>query len=53
MITKLITNTPTAIFQWAKACASTLPIGSLRPNPNALKTTKSTPNPLIRSLRFD
>ena len=49
-MTKLITNAHTAIFQWAKTCASSLPIGSLRPNPNAFKITKSTPNPLIRTL---
>ena len=50
MNTKLITNAHTAIFQWAKASASSLPTSSLRPNPNELKITKSTPNPLIRSL---
>jgi hypothetical protein len=26
-----------------------LPTGSLRPNPKALNTTKSTPKPLIRT----
>ena len=52
-MTKLITNTHTAIFQWAEADASSLPIGSRRPNPNAFNITKSTPNPLIRSLRLD
>jgi hypothetical protein len=50
MITKLITNAHTAIFQCANASASSLPTGCLRPNPNALKTTKSTPNPLIRTV---
>ena len=49
-MTKLITNAHTAIFQWAKPCASSLPTGSLRPNPNAFNITKSTPNPLIRTL---
>ena len=33
-----------------KASASSLPIVSLRPNPNEFKITKSTPNPLIRTL---
>ena len=50
MTTKLITNAHTAIFQWARACASSLPIESLRPNPNEFKMTNSTPNPLIRTL---
>ena len=49
MTTKLITNAHTAIFQWAKACPSSLPTGSLRPNPNEFRITKSTPNPLIRT----
>ena len=49
MMTKLITNAHTAIFRWAKACASILPTESLRPNPNAFRITKSTPNPLIRT----
>ena len=53
MTMKLIANTPAAIFQWASACASSLPTGSLRPNPNALKITKSTPNPLIRAISPD
>ena len=48
MTMKLIANTPTATFQWANACASSLPIGSRRPNPKAFNITKSTPNPLIR-----
>ena len=52
-MTKLITNAHTAIFQWANACASCLPTVILRPNPNAFSITKSTPNPLIRSLRLD
>ena len=50
MMTKLITSAHTAIFQWAKAAASSFPTVSLRPNPNAFKITKSTPNPLIRTL---
>ncbi len=50
-MTKLITNAHTAIFQWAKASASSLPTESLRPNPNEFKITKSTPNPLIRTDR--
>ena len=53
MTTKLITSAHTAIFQWAKACASSFPTESLRPNPNAFKMTNSTPNPLISSLRVD
>ena len=53
MITKLITNAHAAIFQWAKACPSCLPTVILRPNPNAFRITKSTPNPLIRSVRLD
>ena len=50
MMTKLITSAHTAIFQWVTTCASSLPIGSLRPNPNEFRITKSTPNPLIRTL---
>ena len=50
MITKLITSAHTAIFQWVTTCASSLPTGSRRPNPNEFKITKSTPNPLIRTL---
>jgi len=53
MITKLITNAHTAIFQWAKASASSLPTASRRPNPNEFKITKSTPNPLIRTITPD
>jgi hypothetical protein len=53
MMTKLMISAHAAIFQWAKACASTLPTGSLRPNPNAFNITKSTPNPLIRTLWVD
>ncbi len=49
-MTKLITTAHTAIFQLAKACASNLPTGSLRPNPNEFNITKSTPKPLIRTL---
>ena len=49
-MTKLITNAHTAIFQWAKASASSLPTGSLRPNPNEFNITKSTPNPSIRTV---
>ncbi len=49
MTTKLITSADTAIFQWAKACPSSLPTGSLRPNANEFKITKSAPNPLIRT----
>jgi len=49
-MTKLITNAHTAIFQWATTCPSSLPTGSLRPNPNEFKITKSTPNPLISTL---
>ncbi len=52
-MTKLITNADTAIFQWAKATASSLPTRSLRPNPNEFKITKSTPNPLIRMIVLD
>ena len=52
-MTKLITNAHTAIFQWAKASASSLPTESLMPSPNEFKITKSTPNPLIRTLRLD
>ena len=52
-MTKLITSAHTAILQWAKASASSLPILSLRPNPNEFNITKSTPNPLIRTLRLD
>jgi hypothetical protein len=33
-----------------KASASILPTDSRRPKPNAFKITKSTPNPLIRTL---
>ena len=50
MRTKLITNAHAAIFQLATACASSLPTVSLRPNPNEFKITKSTPNPLIKTL---
>ena len=53
MTTKLITNAHTAIFQWTATCPSSLPIGSLRPNPNELNMTKSTPNPLIRMASLD
>ena len=49
-MTKLITNAHTAIFQWAKASPSNLPTESLRPNPNEFNITKSTPNPLIRTV---
>ncbi len=49
-MTKLITNAHTAIFQRAKASASSLPTASLRPNANEFSITKSTPNPLIRTL---
>ena len=52
-MTRLITNAHTAIFQWAKASASSLPTSSLRPNPNEFNITKRTPNPLIRTLRLD
>ncbi len=52
-MTKLITNAHTAIFQWAKASASSLPTESLRPNPNEFNITKSTPNPLIRTITLD
>ena len=52
-MTKLITNAHTAIFQWAKASASSLPTESLMPSPNEFNSTKSTPNPLIRTLRLD
>ena len=53
MTTKLITNAHTAIFQCAKTWASSFPTGSLRPNPNAFRMTKSTPNPLIRTVTPD
>ena len=49
-MTKLIANAHTAIFQWAKTCASSLPTGSLMPNPNEFRTTKSTPDTLIRTI---
>ena len=49
-MTKLITNAHTAIFQWAKASASSLPTAILSPNPNEFNITKSTPNPLIRTV---
>ena len=52
-MTKLITSAHTAIFQWARASARSLPTESLRPNPNELNMTKSTPNPLIRTLSLD
>ena len=53
MTTKLITRSQPAILRWARAWPSSLPIGSLRPNPNEFKTTKSTPNPLIRTTWLD
>ena len=45
-MTKLITNAHTAIFQWAKASASSLPTGSLRPNPNEFKYHEEHPKPV-------
>ena len=49
-MTKLVTSAHRAIFQWAKPCPSSLPTGSLSPSPNEFKITKSTPNPLIRTI---
>jgi hypothetical protein len=43
----LITNADAAIFQWAKACARSLPTESLRPNPNEFNITKSVNDQVI------
>ena len=45
-MTKLITNAHTAIFQWAKACASSLPTESLSPNPERVQYHEEHPEPV-------